>query len=197
MTPERLAVLTRVADGLPDLERPVLVVVDGGDGAGRPGRFADDLAPRPRESPASLWWCWCLWTTSTIPRSFRSTRLGRTGDTVWSRSSDHRALRHHLLDLWCPRCGAAYRRRHHDLATDSPLVDEGLEPVPERGVLVVDGVFAQRAEAGPAAGTWSSGSTCRTRNGYAGWPSRDGVAPDLRRPPGEVPGGASPLPRRR
>jgi hypothetical protein len=30
VTPERLAVLARVADALPDLDRPLLVAVDGG-----------------------------------------------------------------------------------------------------------------------------------------------------------------------
>ncbi len=141
MTPARLVVLTRVADGLPDLERPVLVVVDGGDGAGKT-RFADDLALVLAESGRAA-------VRASVddfhhPRSFRH-ELGRTGDTVWSRSFDYRALRHHLLDPWSRGAGTTYRRRHHDLATDS-LVDEGLESVPERGVLVVDGVFAQRAE---------------------------------------------------
>ena len=41
--------------------------------------------------------------------------------------------------------GAAYRRRWHDLATDA-YVDETPDTVPEHGVLVVDGVFAQRPE---------------------------------------------------
>ena len=49
MTPERLAVLVRVADGLPDLDRPVLVVVDGADGAGKT-TIADDLAALLEES---------------------------------------------------------------------------------------------------------------------------------------------------
>ena len=41
--------------------------------------------------------------------------------------------------------GASYRCRHHDLATDA-LLDEPAAAVPEHGVLVVDGVFAQREE---------------------------------------------------
>ena len=49
MTPERLAVLARVADALPDLDRPLLVAVDGGDGAGKT-RFADDLARHLEET---------------------------------------------------------------------------------------------------------------------------------------------------
>ena len=78
------------------------------------------------------------------PRAHRHA-LGRTGETVWTRSFDYRALRHHLLDPWCAGAGAAYRRRHHDLAADA-FVDEPAAEVPEHGVLVVDGVFAQRDE---------------------------------------------------
>ena len=43
MTPARHAVLARVADAVPDLGRPLLVVIDGGDGAGKTW-FADGLA---------------------------------------------------------------------------------------------------------------------------------------------------------
>ena len=146
MTPERLAVLARVADGLPDLDRPVLVVVDGADGAGKTW-FADDLAALLEESGRPV-------VRATVddfhhPRAHRH-ELGRTGETVWTRSFDYRALRHHLLDPWGNGAGATYRRRHHDLADDA-FVDEPAAEVPEHGVLVVDGVFAQRAE---LAGCW-------------------------------------------
>ena len=146
VTPERLAVLARVADGLPDLDRPVLVVVDGADGAGKTW-FADDLAALLEESGRPV-------VRATVddfhhPRAHRH-ELGRTGETVWTRSFDYRALRHHLLDPWGSGAGATYRRRHHDLAADA-LVDEPAAEVPEHGVLVVDGVFAQRAE---LAGCW-------------------------------------------
>lgn len=146
MTPERLAVLVRVADGLPDLDRPVLVVVDGADGAGKTW-FADDLAALLEQSGRPV-------VRATVddfhhPRAHRH-ELGRTGETVWTRSFDYRALRHQLLDPWCAGAGTTYRRRHHDLADDA-AVDEPTAQVPERGVLVVDGVFAQRAE---LAGCW-------------------------------------------
>ena len=141
MTPERLAVLARVADGLPDLDRPVLVAVDGGDGAGKT-RFADDLA-RHLEGAGRVA------VRASVddfhhPREHRHA-LGRTAETVWARSFDYRALRRDLLDPWCGGPGSPYRRRHHDLATDT-LLDEPLAEVPEHGVLVVDGVFAQRDE---------------------------------------------------
>jgi uridine kinase len=146
VTPERLAVLARVADGLPDLDRPVLVVVDGADGAGKTW-FADDLGAFLEESGRPV-------VRASVddfhhPRAYRH-ELGRTGQTVWTRSFDYRALRKHLLDPWCHGAGATYRRRHHDLADDR-LVDEPAAQVPEHGVLVVDGVFAQRAE---LAGCW-------------------------------------------
>ncbi len=176
MTPERLAVLARVADGLPDLDRPVLVVVDGADGAGKTW-FADDLAALLEESGRPV-------VRATVddfhhPRAHRH-ELGRTGETVWTRSFDYRALRHHLLDPWGNGAGATYRRRHHDLA-DDVLVDEPAAEVPEHGVLVVDGVFAQRAE---LAGCWDLvvwldvPDEERVRR-MAG---RDGVPPDPRIP---------------
>ena len=146
MTPERRAVLAEVGDALPDLDRPLLVVVDGADGAGKTW-FADDLAEVVGESGRPV-------VRASVddfhhPRAHRHEH-GRTGETVWTRSFDYRALRHHLLDPWCRGAGAAYRRRHHDLRSDA-LLDEPAADVPERGVLVVDGVFAQRAE---LAGCW-------------------------------------------
>jgi uridine kinase len=141
VTPERRAVLARVADALPDLDRPLLVVVDGGDGAGK-SWFADELAELLRERRrvavrASM-------DDFHHPRAHRHEH-GRTGETVWSRSFDYRALRRELLDPWGAGAGASYRCRHHDLATDA-FVDDPAATVPEHGVLVVDGVFAQREE---------------------------------------------------
>ncbi len=141
VTPERLAVLARVADALPDLDRPLLVAVDGGDGAGKTW-FADDLARHLEETGR-------VTVRATVddfhhPRSFRH-ELGRTGETVWARSFDYRALRRELLDPWCQGPGSPYRCRHHDLATDA-LLDEPRLAVPDHGVLVVDAVFAQREE---------------------------------------------------
>jgi uridine kinase len=141
VTPERRAVLTRVADALPDLDRPLLVVIDGGDGAGKTW-FADELAELLRERRrvavrASM-------DDFHHPRAHRH-ELGRSGETVWARSFDYRAMRRELLDPWCTGVHASYRCRVHDLATDA-YVDEVAAVVPEHGVLVVDGVFAQRDE---------------------------------------------------
>jgi uridine kinase len=141
VTPERLAVLARVVDALPDVDRPLLVAVDGGDGAGKTW-FADDLASVLADRGRVVVRA-CV-DDFHHPRSYRH-ELGRSGETVWGRSFDYRALRRELLDPWCSGPGAPYRRRHHDLATDA-FVDDPKAPVPERGVLVLDGVFAQREE---------------------------------------------------
>jgi uridine kinase len=78
------------------------------------------------------------------PREHRHA-YGRTAETVWERSVDLPAVRRELLDPWRRGAGSPYRRRWHDLATDSPVV-EPPGRVPAEGVLVVDGVFAQRPE---------------------------------------------------
>ena len=124
--------------------RPLLVAVDGADGVGKTW-FADELADVLRDDRRSV-------VRASIddfhhPREHRHA-LGRTGTTVWTRSFDYRALRRELLDPWLAGPGTAYRCRWHDLATDE-LVDALPESVPESGVLVVDGVFAQRAELRP------------------------------------------------
>jgi len=141
VTPERLAVLTRVADALPDLDRPLLAAVDGGDGAGKTW-FADELAAVLADRDRAV-------VRASVddfhnPRSHRH-EVGRTGETVWARSFDYRALRRELLDPWRVGPGTSYRCRHHDLTSDT-FLDEPQAPVPEQGVLVVDGVFAQREE---------------------------------------------------
>jgi uridine kinase len=120
----------------------VLVAVDGPDGAGKTV-LADELAPMvPGAVRASL-------DDFHHPRAFRHAE-GRTGRTVWERSFDVAAVRRELLDPWRRGAGSAYRRRWHELAADR-LVDAAYEHVPADGVLLVDGVFAQRPE---LAGAW-------------------------------------------
>jgi uridine kinase len=119
-------------------DRPLLVAIDGADGAGKT-TFADRLAeaiggPAVRASVDDF----------HFPQAHRHA-LGRTGETVWSRSYDYRALRRELLDPWLAGPGSSYRCRWHDLTTDAH-VDEPAAAVPESGVLLVDGVFAQRPE---------------------------------------------------
>lgn len=136
---EREVVLASVWDEVPPTERPVLLAVDGPDGAGKT-TLADDLAGAARGRTvvrASL-------DDFHHPRAHRHAE-GRTGETVWARGFDYEAVRRELLDPWRRGPGASYRRRWHDLATDT-YVDETPASVPSQGVLVVDGVFAQRPE---------------------------------------------------
>lgn len=140
-TSERAAVLGVVADALPEVERPLLVVVDGPDGVGKT-HFADELAELlagrgRRVVRASV-------DSFHHPREHRHA-LGRTPEAVWSRHFDYHALRRELLDPWLAGPDTAYRRAWHDVTTDEH-VDPAPEPVPSRGVLVVDGIFAQRPE---------------------------------------------------
>jgi uridine kinase len=130
-----------VAELVPSASRPLLVAVDGADGVGKTW-FADELADVMRDDGRSV-------VRASVddfhhPREHRHA-LGRTGATVWTRSFDYRALRRELIDPWLAGAGASYRCRWHDLATDA-LVDEPPASVPEQGVLLVDGVFAQREE---------------------------------------------------
>ncbi len=150
-------IVRAVAAYLPDptaLGRPVLVAIDGGDGVGKT-TFADALAAhlasypgkasRPSPTPDQGYAVVRASIDDFHHPSAHRHAEGRTGRTVWERSFDIAAVRRELLDPWRTGVGAAYRRRWHDLATDADL-DEPAEGVPERGVLVVDGVFAQRAE---------------------------------------------------
>jgi uridine kinase len=126
-----------MATRIPLLGRPVLVAVDGPDGAGKT-LLADDLATHvPGSVRASL-------DDFHHPRAHRHA-AGRTGRTVWERTYDLAAIRRELLDPWRRGPGSSYRRRWHDLVSDS-AVDDPPRHVPERGVLLVDGVFAQRPE---------------------------------------------------
>lgn len=135
------AVLAHVARQVPALDRPVLVAVDGADGAGKTV-FADALGEQLTALGRPV-------VRAGVddfhhPQAYRHA-LGRTGETVWARSFDVAAIRRELLDPWRRGPGSTYRRRWHDLATDA-YVDESPAPVPDRGVLLVDGVFLQRPE---------------------------------------------------
>ena len=132
-------VLGGVWGRVPTPGRPVLVAVDGPDGAGKT-TLADalaDAAPGRVVVRASL-------DDFHHPRAHRHAE-GRSGETVWARGFDYDAVRRELLEPWRRGAGTAYRRRWHDVATDAYL-DETPLIVPALGVLVVDGVFAQRPE---------------------------------------------------
>jgi uridine kinase len=139
---ERAQVLGLIADRIGRLEAPATVAIDGPDGAGKTVLAHELAALVPGAVRASL-------DDFHHPRSHRHA-LGRTGSTVWERGFDYAAVRRELLEPWRRGPGAAYRRRWHDLATDAYL-DDRPALVPAEGVLLVDGVFAQRPE---LAGLW-------------------------------------------
>ena len=168
----RHEVLRLLAVRVARLARPATVAIDGPDGAGKT-ILADELARLvPRAVRASL-------DDFHHPRSHRYA-LGRTGVTVWERSFDYAAVRRELLEPWRRGPDATYRRRWHDLVTDA-LVDERPRPVPADGVLLVDGVFAQRGE---LAGLWDLVVYVDAADGVrvARMAERDGVPAQVEHP---------------
>ncbi|NYG59162.1 uridine kinase [Nocardioides daedukensis] len=134
------SVVLAIADLLVEVGRPLLVGVDGPDGAGKSHfarALAHELAGRGRAvQDASV-------DDFHHPRAHRHA-LGRTPETVWTRSYDYRAICRELLDPWRRGSGTPYSPTWHDLDSDQPLT--AAQTVPERGILVVDGVFLQRPE---------------------------------------------------
>lgn len=139
-TPRRAA-LDRVGGLIPNAARPLLVAVDGPDGAGKTC-FADELALLLGDRGRTV-------VRASVddfhhPRAYRHA-LGRTAHDVWTRHFDYRALRRELIDPWLRGPGSAYRATWHDVCRDE-YVDAPTTHVPDRAVLLVDGVFVQRAE---------------------------------------------------
>ena len=141
-SPARAAVLAAVAARVPRPGRPVLVAVDGVDGAGKT-TFADELAAACRPT-----WPGPVARASVDgfhhPAAHRHAR-GRTAEAFWSRSFDHAAFRSALVDPWRAGPGAPYRVAVHDVTTDRAL-DVPADVVPPEGLLLVDGIFLQREE---------------------------------------------------
>lgn len=141
-SPARAAVLAEVAARVPRPGRPVLVGVDGVDGAGKT-TFADELAAVCRRS-----WPGPVVRASVDgfhhPAAHRHA-LGRTPEAFWSRSFDYDAFRSVLLEPWRAGPGATYRPAVHDVAADRAL-DVPADVVPPEGLLLVDGIFLQREE---------------------------------------------------
>ncbi len=140
-TPERVALLAAVARHVPVSARPLLVAVDGVDGAGKTW-FADELAEALRGDGRTV--VRASVDDFHFPRSHRHAH-GRTAEAVWTRHFDYHALRRELVDPWRAGAGAPYRRCWHDVRADR-YVDVAQEAVPDSGVLLVDGVFTQRPE---------------------------------------------------
>ena len=141
----RLAVLREVATHIADprtLGRPVLVGVDGMDGAGKT-TCADELARELRRGGRTV-------VRVSVdgfhrPRDERYRQGRHSPEGFWADSYDYDALRTQVLEPFAPGGSRRYRRAVRHLATDRPL-DLPREHGTDSTVLVVDGIFLHRDE---------------------------------------------------
>lgn len=135
------ALFAELAGRVPDRgDAPVLVAVDGVDGAGKTV-FADQLAgavgalgrPVVRASVDDF----------HQPRAVRHRRGRGSPEGFWLDSFDIGALARELLDPF--RSRAPGRLRWHDLATDLPVDEPPVTP-PVGAVVVLDGLFLHPAD---------------------------------------------------
>ncbi len=141
----RLAVLRQVAARVPDprtLGRPVLVGIDGMDGAGRT-TFADELAAELHRGGRHV-------VRVGVdgfhrPRDERYRRGRHSPEGFWADSYDYDALRREVLEPFAPGGSRRFRRAVRDVTTDTTL-HLPRELGTDRTVLVVDGIFLHRDE---------------------------------------------------
>jgi len=136
---EQLSVLRHVAALIPQIGRPLLVAIDGPDGAGKT-RFADALAQVLLDDGREVR---RTGIDHFLHPSAHRYAHGRTGQTVWERSFDTDVVRRRVLEPWLvgePFLPSALN------PTDDVPTDAAPEPVPPNGVLVFDGVFCQKPE---------------------------------------------------
>lgn len=143
ISPQRRAVLARVAAAVPvSTTAPVLLAVDGVDGAGK-SVFADELSrvlvttrrPVIRASVDDF----------HRPRADRYRRGRSSPIGFWLDAFDYDRLRTALLDPLLPGGSRSYRTAVHDVAADQP-VHQPVQRCPEGAVLVLDGLFLHRDE---------------------------------------------------
>jgi len=141
----RLAVLRDVAGRIADpraLGRPVLVGIDGMDGAGKT-TFADELAAELLREGRSV-------VRIGVdgfhrPRDERYRRGRQFPEGFWADSYDYDALRTQVLEPFAPGGSRRFRRAVRDVVTDTPL-DLPREHGTDSTVVVVDGIFLHRDE---------------------------------------------------
>ena len=140
----RPSVLAQVADSVPVARGDdcVRVAVDGVDGAGKTV-FADELAAeldargrRVLRISVDDW---------HQVRALRYARGRTSAEGFWLDSYDYARLRTEVLEPLGPGGSRAYRARGHDLETDEVLTGP-VSQAPAGAVVVVDGLFLQRAE---------------------------------------------------
>lgn len=144
---ERAEVLRQVAEAVPRSAAPVLVAVDGVDGAGK-SVFAGHLTARLRDVGRRV-------VHASVddfhrPRAERYRRGRDSPAGFWLDSFDYDRLRGDLLDPLSAGGSRRYRTAVHDLATDRRL-DEPWQTAADGTVLVLDGLFLHRDE---LAGYW-------------------------------------------
>ncbi|MDM7830505.1 nucleoside/nucleotide kinase family protein [Cellulomonas edaphi] len=135
----RRRVLALVAGAIPERATPVLVGIDGVDGAGKTW-FADDLA-RVVDLPVlrvSL-------DDFHRPRSQRYARGRDSPEGFWLDSYDYPAFRERVLAPLAEGGSGLVRTASHDLASDA-LVDPAPVLVTGAAVVLVDGLFLHRDE---------------------------------------------------
>lgn len=153
VTLKRSAVIETVADvvmsakSAKSLERPLLVAVDGIDGAGK-STFADELAGAVRARGGVV-------IRSTIDsfhheRAVRYARGAAAPLGFYLDSHDLAALRRELLDPFEQGAGSRYRTACFDEPSDTEL-DAPVATVCVDDMLIFDGIFVQRPE---LADTW-------------------------------------------
>ena len=140
----RPAVVADVADSVPEAvgEDCVRVAVDGVDGAGKTV-FAAELAAELRARGREV-----VQVSVDDWHQVRDRRYarGRTSPEGFLLDSyDYARLRAEVLEPLGPGGSREYRPRGHDLATDEVLTGPWLQ-AGARAVLVLDGLFLQRAE---------------------------------------------------
>ncbi|WP_421743629.1 AAA family ATPase [Cellulomonas sp.] len=141
----RLAVLREVTGRVPDprtLGRPVLVGVDGMDGAGKT-TFADELAAELHREGRDV-------VRISVdgfhrPRDERYRQGRHSPEGFWADSYDYDALRTEVLEPFAPGGSRRFRRAVRDVSTDTAL-HLPREAGTDRTVLVLDGIFLHRDE---------------------------------------------------
>ncbi|TWD82358.1 uridine kinase [Kribbella amoyensis] len=141
---QRAEVLRVVADAVPRsvAGEPVLVAVDGVDGAGK-SVFGDQFAEVLRDAGHSV-------IRASVddfhrPREHRYCRGRESPSGFWLDSFDYDRLRAELLDPLSPGGSGRYRTAVHEFATDRHL-DEPWQSATRGAVLVLDGLFLHRDE---------------------------------------------------
>lgn len=140
----RPAVVAQVADTIPSASGDdcVRVAVDGVDGSGKTV-FADELAAEVAARGRDV-----VRVSADDWHQVRELRYARgrsSPEGFWLDSYDYPRLRAEVLDPLGPGGSRDYRPRGHDLETDEVLTGP-LLAAPAGAVVVVDGLFLQRAE---------------------------------------------------